>query len=253
MKWDQTVQGAVKAPVSRKWKLLSGFLFYLAAAAVGLWLAGCKASPTKNSTGSFFTSGSKEADQRAEQRMAQAEQLAGSSSTTEGKTEKVTKALPAAAGQEGGEQGTNTVQVAPKKLALYYRLGGEIGLSNLVADFLPRAMDDPRVNWDRKGVTRGGFSFSRGKSETWKATPEAVAKLRSHLVQFLALATGGPSDYAGKEIESVHAHMHISNPEFDATIGDLKVSLDRLKIANVEQRELLDIVESTRPEIVTER
>ena len=47
--------------------------------------------------------------------------------------------------------------------------------------------------------------------------------------------------------------MHISNPEFDAAVGDLKASLDVLKIPNKEQKELLAIVESTRPQIVTKR
>ena len=66
-------------------------------------------------------------------------------------------------------------------------------------------------------------------------------------------ATGGPPHYTGKDLQSVHADMHISNPEFDAAIGDLKASLDRFRIPNTEQKELLAIVESTRPEIVTER
>jgi hemoglobin len=114
-------------------------------------------------------------------------------------------------------------------------------------------LDDPRVNWARKGVTRGGFSIHRGKSVTWNATPENVAQLKRHLVQFLALATGGPAKYDGKEIKSVHANMHIANPEFDAAIGDLKASLDKLQIPNKEQKELLAIIESTRPEIVAER
>jgi hemoglobin len=226
---------------------------YVIAAALGLWLVGCRSKPTNPATQNFFTSGSTAADQRAQQRMARAEQLAGSSASSSGKKMKASEALGPGAGEAAGAEGTNTIMVAPKKLALYYRLGGEVGLSNLVADFLARAMDDPRVNWDRKGVTRGGLSFHRGQSETWKPTPQNVALLQKHMVEFLALATGGPSHYTGREIESVHAHMHISNPEFDATVGDLKVSLDRLKIANVEQRELLAIIESTRPEIVTER
>ena len=58
---------------------------------------------------------------------------------------------------------------------------------------------------------------------------------------------------AGKDIQSSHADMHISNPEFDAVIGDLKASLDRLKVPNTEQKELLSIIESTRPQIVTVR
>ena len=230
-----------------------GLLVYLIAATVGLWFVGCRSKQTNPATANFFTSGSTAADQRAQQRMARSEQLAGGAEDTSGKKTKTSEVLGPGAAQSAGDEGTNTMMVAPKKLALYYRLGGEVGLSNLVADFLPRAMDDPRVNWDRKGVTHGGISFERGKSETWKRTPQKVAALQQHLVEFLALATGGPSTYNGEEIESVHANMHISNPEFDATIGDLKVSLDRLKIANVEQRELLAIVESTRPEIVTER
>ena len=44
-----------------------------------------------------------------------------------------------------------------------------------------------------------------------------------------------------------------AHPEFDAVIGDLKASLDKLRIPDKEQKELLAIVESTRPLIVTER
>ena len=47
--------------------------------------------------------------------------------------------------------------------------------------------------------------------------------------------------------------MQISNPEFDAVVGDIKATLDKLQIPNEEQKELLAIIESTRPEIVTER
>jgi len=50
-----------------------------------------------------------------------------------------------------------------------------------------------------------------------------------------------------------HSGMHISNPEFDAVVGDLKSSLDKLQVPNKEQKELLAVIESTRPQIVTER
>ena len=142
---------------------------------------------------------------------------------------------------------------AVDKQTLFDRLGGEAGLSNLVTDFTPRVLDDPRVNWERQGVTKGGFSFHAGKSETWHATPKNVEALEKHLIEFLALATGGPAQYTGRQLEAVHADMHISNSEFDAALGDLKASLDKSKVPNVEQKELLAIVESTRPEIVTKR
>jgi hemoglobin len=108
------------------------------------------------------------------------------------------------------------------------------------------------VNWQRKGVSTGGW-FSRGESVSWAPTPENIARLQKHFVQFLALATGGPAQYDGKQLQSSHADMKISNPEFDAAIGDLKASLDKLQIPDQEQKELLAIIESTRPQIVTVR
>jgi hemoglobin len=215
-------------------------------------LAGCRGTPAKGGSTSFFTSGSREADQRASQRMAQAEQLAGSGESGGEKDVKKAKVKEPEPGATAPGS-TNQPAQATEKLALFNRLGGVPGISNIVVDFTARALNDPRVNWSREGVTRGGFSLHRGQSVAWKATPQNVALLQKHMVEFLALATGGPPQYTGRQIEAAHANMHISNPEFDAAIGDLKASLDRLKIPNLEQKELLAIVESTRPEIVTER
>ncbi len=215
------------------------FLLLLLSANLGL-LAGCGTAAGKKQSQTFFTSGSREADQRASQRMAKSEQLTGSGEGAgEGKTQ---KAQPA----------TGRPTQAENKRSLYDRLGAERGLTAIVEDFTPRALQDPRVNWDRKGVKSGGI-FHRGPSVTWDPTPGNVAALKKHLVEFLALATGGPAHYEGKELKSDHAGMQISNPEFDAVVGDLKSSLDNLQIANQEQKELLAIVESTRPLIVTER
>jgi hemoglobin len=214
------------------------------ALAITMSAVGCGGRKATQQSTDFFTSGSREADQRASQRMAQAEQLSGSG---EGAGEKGVKEADASG------TGTNKAAKAKEKLSLYDRLGAEAGISNLVADFLPRAMEDPRVNWDRKGVRHGGLSLNSGKLVTWNPTPRNVALLQQHLVQFLALATGGPAHYEGKEMESTHANMHISNAEFDATLGDLKSSLDKLQVPNKEQKELLAIIESTRPLIVSER
>ena len=214
-------------------------------------VSGCGGAKTPKQSTDFFSSGSRDADQRASQRMAQEEQLTGAG---EGAGEKgVKQAQPPTTNADGAVAGTNQPVKTEGKLSLYDRVAGEVGLSNIVADFTPRVLQDPRVNWDRTGVKRGGLSFSAGKSEAWNPTPENVALLQKHLVQFLGLATGGLPHYEGKEIKSTHADMHISNPEFDAVLGDLKASMDKLQTPNKEQKELLAIVESTRPLIVSER
>ena len=142
---------------------------------------------------------------------------------------------------------------AEGKLPWFERLGGDAGLTKIVDDFLPRAMQDPRVNWARLGVRPGGWVVHRKQAIGWSPSEENVAQLKAHLVQFFSLATGGPSKYEGRDMKSVHSSMRISNPEFDAAVGDLKAALDKLQIPNKEQKELLAIIESTRPEIVTER
>ncbi|MDB6125150.1 MAG: globin-like protein [Pedosphaera sp.] len=209
---------------------------------------GCHTKTPQKQNKEFFTSGSREADQRASQRMAKEEQLTGSG---EGAGEKNVKKAAKSEGSESGS--TNKAAQAEGKLALFDRLGGEKGITAIVEDATPRILQDPRVNFSRSGVKSTGFSLKRERTVTWQATPENVAQFKKHLVQFIALASGGPAHYEGKDMKSVHADMKISNPEFDAAVGDVKASLDKLQIPNTEQKELLAIIESTRPEIVTVR
>src|SRR3954471_15874581 len=143
-------------------------------AAVGVMVlaTGCGGKAASQKSTDFFTSGDREADQRADQRMAKSEQLKG-----QGQTKKV-----------GGKDDPQVNE----KPSLYERLGGEQGLTAITDDFIARALADPRVNWERKGVKQGGFSLSRGKSVEWDASKANVAQLKKHIVQFLSLATGGP-------------------------------------------------------------
>ncbi len=129
---------------------------YVSCAAAVVVLTGCGSEKAKANNQDFFTSGDRDADKRASQRMAQSEQLTGGGEGAGEKNVKKasvinTRTAPA------GTDGTNKAAQAEGKLALYDRLGGDDGLQKIVADFLPRAMQDPRVNWDRNNVTRGGF------------------------------------------------------------------------------------------------
>ena len=250
--YEETCNRTTSAPDARgtpwrlsrwvQWLLLLGFSATL----------GCSSSSKPQQSKEFFTSGSRQADQRASQRIAQAEQLTDSGERAGERG--VKKVTPTKAGTTNTVPGaTNRVLKATGKEPLFDRLGGEVGISNIVADFCPRVLNDPRVDWARRGVTRGGLSIHHGQSVAWKPTPDHIDLLQKHLVQFIALATGGPARYEGKEIKSTHAALHIANAEFDAALGDLKASLDRLQIPNPEQKDLLAIFESTRPEIVVER
>lgn len=198
-----------------------------------LCLSACGTAGAKDPKKDFFTSGSREADQRAAQRMAKEEQLADEGNN----------------GKGGSKNGAEI----EKRRTLYDRLGADKGLTAIVDDFVSRALQDPRVDWTRQGVQERSLFSKRKKEDNWQPTQQNVETLKKHMVQFLALATGGPAHYEGKEMKSAHAAMKIDNSQFDAAIGDLKASLDLLQIADQEQKELLSIVESTRPQIVTQR
>ena len=85
-------------------------------------------------------------------------------------------------------------------------------------------MADPRVNFERKGITQGGLSIHRGASMEWDPDPQNVKMLKFHMAQFLAVATGGPSLYEGRQMKDAHTDLHITNAEFDASVGDLKAT-----------------------------
>lgn len=205
-------------------------LFLVAAA-----LSGCTGEKQPEDR-EFHTSGNREADQRAEQRIARDEQIKGKSADSTNKP-----LLP------------NPLQASDKNKTLYDRLGGDEGVKKLVDDFSTRALADPRVNWKRVGIVRGGINFKRNTPVEWKPNDDQINTMKTHVAQFLALATGGPSKYEGREMTQVHAGLHITNAEFDAAIGDFKASLDKLAVGTQEQKELLAILESTRAQVVEER
>jgi hemoglobin len=132
---------------------------------------------------------------------------------------------------------------------LYQRLGGEEAITAIVNDMADRVIADPRVNFERKNVNRNWLGVDY---KPWEPTPENVAQFRRHMVEFLTLASGGPAEYAGRDMRTVHKGMRITNNEFDAMVGDIKTSMDNLGFAAREKRDLLAIIETTRKQIVEE-
>lgn len=207
-------------------------------------IGGCGGGAAAKNDKDFTTSGSQEADQRADQRMAKDAQLKGGEEKQQSMGNKL----------GGGEKtGPNGVPVADEKKTLYDRLGGDQAIAALVDDFSTRIIADPQVNLERKGVTLGGLSLHRGQSMEWQATGQNLENFKKYTRQFIALKTGGPTEYEGPELKAISKDRHFTNAEFDAAIGDLKQTMDKLKIPSQEQKELIAIVESTRTQISEER
>lgn len=195
---------------------------------------GCKSSAPEQKKEGFFTSGSPEADQRAKA-IQESSRQADQEKKETGKSEK--------------SSNDKNLETPERKQTLYEQLGGKPGIAAIVDDFIKRAMEDPRVNWNRQGVEVKSW-FRKDRSVQWNPTPQDIANMKEHFVQFISLASGGPVEYKGDPIRSTHSQMLITKPEFDAAMGDLKATLDKLNINSEIQKELMSIFESTRPEIV---
>src|SRR5436190_18927018 len=105
--------------------------------------------------------------------------------------------------------------------ALYDRLGGVYAIAAVVDDFIDRIMADPRLNANPKvdeahhRVSRAGFKYLVTEMVCW--------------------AGGGPQRYTGKSMLDSHAHLEITEDEWQVFLGDLRACLNHFQVPNAEQ------------------
>jgi hemoglobin len=125
---------------------------------------------------------------------------------------------------------------SPAGKTLWDRLGGEPTVTKVIDDFVDLAATDIKVNFDRDGK--------------YKLEPTAVAAFKKQMVAFASSATGGPIKYEGKNMKDAHKDMGITEAEFNALAADLKRALEKNGVKPDEAKAVLDLVESTRKDIV---
>jgi hemoglobin len=115
---------------------------------------------------------------------------------------------------------------------LYDRLGGKDAITAVVKDFVEqRVAKDARIN----------AMFANTD----------IPALETKLVDQICEATGGPCKYTGKDMKTAHAGMKIRDADFTALVEDLKASLDKFKVPDREQNELLGALGSMHDDVVT--
>jgi hemoglobin len=121
--------------------------------------------------------------------------------------------------------------------SLYDRLGGVYSIAVVVDDFIDRIMVDARLNANphvdeaHHRVSPQGFKY--------------------YVTEMLCWAAGGPQTYSGRSMVDSHRHLHITAEEWDAFMDDLDQTLDKFAVPEPERSEVVAIVESTKPDIVT--
>lgn len=126
-------------------------------------------------------------------------------------------------------------ETAPKPL--YDRLGGLRGITVVVNDFVDRLVVNEVLN-QNPAINAGRASAP-------------APYLKFQVSQMVCEATGGPCKYTGKNMKDAHTHLSISEKEWGVMAGDFQKSLDKYKVPVAEQKELFDIVGTTKADIVT--
>ena len=120
--------------------------------------------------------------------------------------------------------------------SLYQRLGGVYSIATVVDDLIERLLVNDVLN------------ANSAIAEARQRVPKAG--LKYHLTSMVCWATGGPEAYTGRSMKDSHAHLNITEEEWQVFLADFKTTLDKFKVPEAEQKELFAIVESTKADIV---
>ena len=120
--------------------------------------------------------------------------------------------------------------------SLYDRLGGLAPISDVVSDFIDALVPDTVLN------ANPAIDAAR------KRVPPAY--LKYHVTALVCQVTGGPCQYQGRDMKSSHAHLNITAREWDRMVTIFKAVLAKHHVPPKETQELLDIVGTTRGDIV---
>lgn len=131
-----------------------------------------------------------------------------------------------------------TLAFAQKKPepSLYERLGGVYNIATVVDDFIERLYvndilnANPKIKEARDRVPKAGLKF--------------------HVTSLVCQVTGGPEKYTGRSMKEAHQHLNIADREWQAMLADFRKTLNKYKVPEREQKELIVIVESTKKDIV---
>jgi hemoglobin len=126
-----------------------------------------------------------------------------------------------------------------KQQTLYDRLGGLAPISVVVSDFVDALVPDTVLN------ANPAIDAAR------KRVPAPY--LKYHVTAMVCQATGGPCQYHGRGMKESHDHMNITEREWERMVALFKGVLAKHKVPAKETQELLDIVGSTKADIVVSR
>lgn len=113
---------------------------------------------------------------------------------------------------------------------LYDELGQQQGISQLMEAFILEIAEDERVVHHFENVD--------------------IDRFHRMLSEHICDLSGGPCDYSGESMVTVHTGMNISRAEFNAIVEHLMTAMDQQQLPVSTQNRLLAILASFHKEVI---
>ena len=117
--------------------------------------------------------------------------------------------------------------------SLYARLGGYDAIAAVAGNLVDRLRADGQL---------GRFWEHRGE--------DGIRREKQLLIDFLCACSGGPVMYTGRDMETSHRGMNISEDDWGIFMGHVRATLASFSVGGRETDEVLAFVESTKGDIV---
>ena len=110
--------------------------------------------------------------------------------------------------------------------SIYARIGGQPAIDAAVELFYKKVLADKRVNHFFEEVN--------------------MRRQRAKQKAFLSAAFGGPVPYKGKDMRKAHAHLDLTEADFNVIAGHLQATLKELKVDAGLIKEVMTVAGSTK-------
>ena len=120
--------------------------------------------------------------------------------------------------------------------SLYERLGGMYGIAGAVDVLADRLYDNASAN---QNPHVAAFHSQQGQ-----------AGFKFLVTAWSIEQTGGPACYPGRDMRESHAHLSVSDFEFDIVAGEIAATLYHVGVPRQEHSEFMAIIESYRGMVV---
>ena len=133
----------------------------------------------------------------------------------------------------GGALQLAAAQTPTPAPSLYQRVGGYDALAAVTDDFIGRLVTDSSLS-----------RFFGGHSK------DSQGRIRQLVLDQLCAVTGGPCVYIGRDMKTTHAGLGITQANWDQSVQLLVATLNKFKVPQKEQQEVLAAVSTLKGDIV---